>query len=105
MIRNSAHDSICACSVDEVCDAVLHRFAEATQIAEGLTDRALHALGATDRRRRRTPVIVNPSARARSGVVELRLRGAEVPPGTQLVSRAPGRVDDGGRTPPSRWPP
>ena len=27
VIRNSAHDSICACSVDEVCDAVLHRFA------------------------------------------------------------------------------
>ena len=35
VIRNSAHDSICACSVDEVCDAVLHRFAEATQIADG----------------------------------------------------------------------
>ena len=30
-----AHDSICACSVDEVVDAVLHRFAEARQIAEG----------------------------------------------------------------------
>jgi alpha-mannosidase len=86
VIRNSAHDSICACSVDDVCDAVLHRFAEATQIAEGLTDRALHALGATVGVDGRTPVIVNPSARARGGVVELRLRGAEVPPGTQLVS-------------------
>ena len=86
VIRNSAHDSICACSVDEVCDAVLHRFAEATQIAEGLTDRALHALGATIGVDGRTPVIVNPSPRARGGVVELRLRGAEVPPGTQLVS-------------------
>ena len=31
LIRNSAHDSICACSVDEVCDAVLHRYAEATR--------------------------------------------------------------------------
>ena len=61
VIRNSAHDSICACSVDEVCDAVLHRFAEATQIAEGLTDRALHALGATIGVDGRTPVIVNPS--------------------------------------------
>ena len=86
VIRNSAHDSICACSVDEVCDAVLHRFAEATQIAEGLTDRALHALGATVPVDGYTPVIVNPSHRARGGVVELRLRGAEVPPGTQLVS-------------------
>jgi mannosylglycerate hydrolase len=86
VIRNSAHDSICACSVDEVCDAVLYRFAQATQIAEGLTDRALHALGATVPVDGYTPVIVNPSHRTRGGVVELRLRGAEVPPGTQLVS-------------------
>jgi alpha-mannosidase len=86
VIRNSAHDSICACSVDEVCDAVLHRFAEATQIAEGLTERALHALGATIGVDGYTPVIVNPSSRTRGGVVELRLRGEEVPAGTQLVS-------------------
>ncbi len=87
VIRNSAHDSICACSVDEVCDAVLHRFAEATQIADGLTDRALHALGATVPVDGRTPVVVNPTARARSGVVELRLRGDAAPAGTQLVSQ------------------
>jgi hypothetical protein len=87
VIRNSAHDSICACSVDEVCDAVLHRFAEATQIADGLTERALHALGATVAVDGRTPVIVNPSARTRCGMVELRLRGADVPAGTQLVSQ------------------
>ena len=86
VIRNSAHDSICACSVDEVCDAVLHRFAEATQIAEGLTERALHALGATIGVDGYTPVVVNPSSRARGGVVELRLRGDQVPPGTQLLS-------------------
>ncbi|MGH9275326.1 MAG: alpha-mannosidase, partial [Acidimicrobiales bacterium] len=89
VIRNSAHDSICACSVDEVCDAVLHRFAEATQIADGLTDRALHALGATIGVDGRTPVIVNPSQRARGGVVELRLPGADVPAGCQLVSERP----------------
>ena len=89
VIRNSAHDSICACSVDEVCDAVLHRFAEATQIADGLTDRALHALGATIGVDGRTPVIVNPSQRTRGGVVELRLPGSEVPVGCQLVSARP----------------
>ena len=41
VIRNSAHDSVCACSVDEVVDAVLHRYAEARQIGEGLTAQAL----------------------------------------------------------------
>ena len=75
VIRNSAHDSICACSVDEVCNAVVHRFAEATQIATGLADRALEALGATVAVGDRVPVVVNPAARTRSGVVEVRLPG------------------------------
>ena len=87
VLRNSAHDSICACSVDEVCDAVLHRYAEATQIADGLTDHALRALGASITGDE--PVIVNPSARARGGLVELRLRAAAAPPGCQLVSERP----------------
>ncbi len=69
VIRNAAHDSICACSVDEVCDAVLHRFAEARQIADGLTHRAVHALGAN--LQRHGPVALNPSARTRSGLVTI----------------------------------
>jgi hypothetical protein len=87
VIRNSAHDSICACSVDEVCDAVLHRFAEATQIAEGLATRGLSALGASVTGE--APVVVNPSARPRGGTVELRLPGTDVPDGCQLVSQRP----------------
>src|SRR5205085_12550105 len=31
LVRNAAHDSVCACSVDEVCAAVVHRYAEARQ--------------------------------------------------------------------------
>ena len=69
VIRNAAHDSICACSVDEVGAAVLHRFAEATQIATGLARRAVRALG----RSMADPgtVVVNASARTRGGLVEL----------------------------------
>jgi alpha-mannosidase len=89
VIRNSAHDSICACSVDEVVDAVMVRAAEATQIAEGLAQRALDALGATVPVDGHTPVIVNPSARNRSGVVELQLPGEDVPTGCQLVRATP----------------
>lgn len=92
VIRNSAHDSICACSVDEVCDAVLHRFAEATEIAEGLAARAVQALGATVPVDGHTPVIVNPSARTRGGVAELRFKGEAVPDGCQLVSARPAEV-------------
>jgi alpha-mannosidase len=96
LVRNSAHDSICACSVDEVCDAVLHRYGEATQIADGLASRALAALGASiggD-----GPVVVNLSHRTRRGVVEVVVPGEVTPPGAQLLSqrgadRVVGEVD------------
>jgi mannosylglycerate hydrolase len=85
VIRNSAHDSICACSVDEVCDAVLHRFAEATQIGEGTAARALKALGRAVPGN--APVLVNPTPRARPGIAEVIVPGTEAVPGTQVVQR------------------
>ncbi|HEX2701494.1 MAG TPA: glycoside hydrolase family 38 C-terminal domain-containing protein [Acidimicrobiales bacterium] len=83
VIRNSAHDSICACSADEVGAAVLHRFAEARQIAEGLTERALVALSGS--MADAGPVVVNPSARRRGGLVELTVPGEGDLPGAQVV--------------------
>ncbi len=89
VVRNAAHDSICACSIDEVGAAVLHRFDEAQAVADGLTDRALravaHAAGG-DR-----PVAVNPSARPRCATVELVLPGEDAPAGTQLLEATPPR--------------
>ena len=69
MVRNSAHDSICACSVDDVVDAVLHRYAEAGAIAAGLADRSVKAFALS----LAEPGIsvLNASPRARSGLVEL----------------------------------
>jgi mannosylglycerate hydrolase len=90
LILNSAHDSVCACSIDEVCDAVLHRYAEAGDIAEGLADRALAHLAA--RVRHDGPLIVNPSSRTRGGVVRLTLAAAEAPPGTQLLRSRPAEA-------------
>ena len=69
MVRNSAHDSICACSVDDVVDAVLHRYAEAREIGAGLAERALKAFARS--LSVPGPTVVNLSARTRSGVVEL----------------------------------
>ncbi|MDQ1374181.1 MAG: 2-O-(6-phospho-alpha-D-mannosyl)-D-glycerate hydrolase, partial [Actinomycetota bacterium] len=84
VIRNSAHDSICACSHDEVVDAVIHRYAEARQIGEGLTARAVEAV-ATSLAMEGT-AIVNPSARNRGGLVELTLPGSgPVGDGAQLL--------------------
>ena len=69
VVRNAAHDSICACSVDEVDEEVLRRYASARAIAEGVAQRALDALGTSFA----APghVVVNPSARERGGLVEL----------------------------------
>ena len=68
VIRNAAHDSICACSVADVINAVLHRFNEARAISEGLAERALTSFGAS--LRDSGIYVVNPSARTRSGLVE-----------------------------------
>jgi mannosylglycerate hydrolase len=89
IIRNAAHDSICACSVDEVVDAVIHRFAEARQIAEGLTDEALAAISRS--MADAGTVIVNPSSRRRGGMVEVVIPAAGEPDEhTQVLSERYG---------------
>ena len=88
MVRNSAHDSICACSVDDVVDAVLHRYAEARAIGEGIAEEALGALA------RSLPdpgtYALNPSARTRAGTVEMVVPGDAAPDGTQALPETPG---------------
>ena len=45
VIRNSAHDSICACSHDDVCRAVLHRFSRVRGTADAGDRAGLNPLG------------------------------------------------------------
>ena len=92
VIRNSAHDSICACSADEVCHAVLHRYAEASAIADGLGDRALAAAAAAVGRA--GAVVVNASARTRAGLVTIRLPGLGEVAGTQTLHVRPPVLHD-----------
>ncbi len=85
MVRNSAHDSICACSVEDVVDAVLYRYAETRTIASGLADRAVKAFS------RSLPepgsYLLNLSARPRPGVVELVVPASEpASPDVQVLS-------------------
>lgn len=91
IVRNSAHDSICACSVDDVVDAVTHRYAEACTIATGLAERATSALATS----LAEPgwYVVNPAHRPRSGLVEvdigaLQLRGGDV----QVLEESSGHM-------------
>ena len=89
MVRNSAHDSICACSVDDVVDAVLHRYAEARAIGEGLAARAVKGFARSLAHTGAT--ILNPSQRARAGLVELVVRAdGPAPAGVQVLSERSG---------------
>ncbi len=85
VVRNAAHDSVCACSIDEVVDAVLHRYAEAADIGEGLAERALPYVRVEAWSPPGEVVVANPTSRPRSGLVEVRVAGESAPPGTQLL--------------------
>jgi alpha-mannosidase len=71
LIENSAHDSICGCSIDAVISQVLVRYAEAEQVAHGLAARAASRVAAA------VPgdgfAVLNPSPFERHGLVELSL--------------------------------
>ena len=71
VIQNSAHDSICGCSIDPVVDQVLVRFAEAEQVATTLARRAAATVAASVPRGALT--VVNPSPAARTGLIEAEL--------------------------------
>ena len=100
LIRNSAHDSICACSADDVVAAVLHRYAEARHIGEGLTEQALQAVGRS--MATAGPVVVNPTARDRSGLVDVIVPAVGEPgPDVQVLSERsglPGSITLDGQT-------
>jgi mannosylglycerate hydrolase len=93
MFQNSAHDSICGCSADEVSAQVLVRYAEAEQIGRELAHRAVERIAA------KVPgdafAIVNPSPRARTEVVELEVVvpdewqavALELPDGSQIPTQ------------------
>src|SRR5437762_4585537 len=69
LFQNSAHDSVCGCSADEVSAQVLVRYAEAEQIADELTQRALDRIAA--QAPDGSTVVVNPSPHPRTEVVEI----------------------------------
>jgi Glycosyl hydrolases family 38 N-terminal domain/Alpha mannosidase middle domain/Glycosyl hydrolases family 38 C-terminal domain len=86
VIENSAHDSICACSMDAVDSQVLARFAEAEQIAAGIVAAVGRDVGSHVPRG--AHAVLNPTPAERDALVEL---DARVP----LAGAAPGDV---GRT-------
>jgi alpha-mannosidase len=97
VIENSAHDSICGCSVDEVSTQVLVRCHEAEQIAMGLADEAAQVAAAAAPLE--TVVAFNPSPCPRSDLVQLSLGvparwediALALPDGTRLAAQRVSR--------------
>jgi glycosyl hydrolase family 38/alpha mannosidase-like protein len=93
MFQNSAHDSICGCSADEVSAQVLVRYAEAEQIARELAGRAVGRIVAEVPRT--AFAVVNPSPRESSDLVELEVTvpdeweavELELPDGSRVLSQ------------------
>ncbi|MCZ7528878.1 MAG: alpha-mannosidase [Acidimicrobiia bacterium] len=75
LILNAAHDSSCACSADEVVEAVRVRYQEARQIADGVTRTACRRLAAIVDATPGSTVVLNPTARTRAGLVEVTAPG------------------------------
>jgi alpha-mannosidase len=99
VVDNSAHDSICGCSHDEVVAQVLTRYAEAEQIGRGVLSRTLGRIAG--RIPRGSWGAINPSPAPREDFVEL---DVAVPPEWGSVElRSGGRaipVQEGGRADP-----
>jgi mannosylglycerate hydrolase len=97
VIENSAHDSICGCSHDDVAAQVLVRYSEAEQIASGLASAAAKAVA------RRVPpdavAVLNPSPHERTDVVPLDVAipdaweevALELPDGSRAATQEVGR--------------
>jgi len=75
LVLNSAHDSSCACSTDEVVDEVAVRYAQARQIGDGLTAFAYRAHASTVPSALEDVVVINPSAHEMCGLVEATVAG------------------------------
>ena len=91
LVLNSAHDSSCACSADDVVEAVRVRYQEARHVGEALTREAVRTLATTVDVPASSTIVVNSTARDRGGVVSVPLPGRGP---VHLVA-----LDDGSRVP------
>jgi alpha-mannosidase len=75
LVLNSAHDSSCACSDDEVVDQVMVRYREARQIGDVLTREALRQLATEVDTLAGSTLVVNPTQARRGGLLSVRVPG------------------------------
>jgi hypothetical protein len=76
LVLNSAHDSSCACSADDVVEAVRVRYQEARHVGEALTREAVRELATRVDVPPSSTIVVNSAARDRRGVISVPLPGS-----------------------------
>lgn len=94
VVDNSAHDSICGCSHDAVVQQVLVRFAEATQLADGIVAGTMRSVARSVPRGSWAVFSVSPTER--SSLVELEVDAPDAWPEVDL------ELPDGSRVPTQR---
>ena len=75
LVENSAHDSSCACSDDEVVDQVMVRYREARQIGDVLAREAMRQLATEVDTPAGSTLVVNPTQARRGGVLSVSVPG------------------------------
>src|SRR5437868_1418610 len=75
LVENSAHDSSCACSDDEVVDQVMVRYREARQIGDVLAREAMRQLATEADTPAGSTLVVNPTQARRGGVLSVSVPG------------------------------
>jgi len=75
LVLNSAHDSSCACSADDVVDAVVVRYQEARHVGDALSADVLSRLAAEVDAVAGSVLVVNPTGTDRGGVVTVTVPG------------------------------
>jgi alpha-mannosidase len=69
LVLNSAHDSSCACSHDDVVDAVTVRYQETRHVGDALARSAMHQLATQIDAPPGSTIVVNPTQADRGGLV------------------------------------
>jgi len=97
LVLNSAHDSSCACSHDEVVDQVLVRYHDARQIGDVLVRETLHQMAVEVDAPAGATLVVNPTGADRGGLVRGHVPGAGpvhlvAPCGTPVPTQVMGTV-------------
>ena len=88
LIHNAAHDSICACSIDEVVDTVIARARKAQTIAGAIADEGLSVFAS--RLSAEGVSALNLSSVETTGIIEYLTSGDQAPAHTQILSQTAG---------------